>query len=303
VVAHFERAGGAARIGFETSGSTGNPKRVVHSADVLAEEVEEHLTLGTARPRERVLSAVPPRHIYGFLWSVLLPQTTGAPVVDLHRSTGEALFRICRPGDLVIGTPFTWERTAQSGGRLPADVCGVTSGGPSTAKTWKAAVNLGLERFVEIYGSTETGGIGWRHSEDVPFRLFGRISRSRDGSLRRRSGDALVVQDNLTWNDDGTFHVGSRRDGMVQVAGANVSLEAVAALLCTVAGVADAVVRLDGIRVMAVVVPDGPDADLDGLEDTLRARVRRELPVAARPDRYRFDEAIPRNAMGKVTTW
>lgn len=303
VVAHFERVGIAARIGFETSGSTGKPKRIVHSADVLAEEVDEHLSHCVVPAPERVLSMVPPRHIYGFLWSVLLPQIARIPVLDLHRSTGEALFRVCRPGDLVIGTSFTWERAGKSGGRLPAGVCGITSGGPSTDETWKAAADLRLQRLMEIYGSTETGGIGWRDHREIPFRLFGRISGTQHELRRRRSGDALVVQDILTWTDDGTFRVGSRKDGMVQVAGTNVSLEAAAAVLRTIPGVADALLRLDGGRVMAVIVPCGAGANLDHLEDALRARARRELPAAARPDRYRFDEAIPRNVMGKPTRW
>jgi 4-coumarate--CoA ligase len=302
VVSHFERVGPAARIGFETSGTTGKPKTVLHTAATLNDEVDTYLSSGIAPPMERVLSCVPPRHIYGFLWGVLLPQRAGIEVLDLHRAAGETLFRLCREGDLVVGTPFTWDRAAALGQGLPPRVSGVTSGGPSTDATWSAAQMLRLERMLEIYGSTETGGIGWRQSGRDPFRLLDHFVQ-RHNTLRHRSGQAVHLQDLLTWQDESTFELGGRLDGCVQVAGCNVSLEAVGALLRSAPEVADAAVRLDGSRIAAFVVPSKPHPDVDGLEASLRALARQELPAAARPDRYRFDVAIPRNAMGKVIPW
>jgi 4-coumarate--CoA ligase len=90
---------------------------------------------------------------------------------------------------------------------------------------------------------------------------------------------------------------------LVQVAGTNVSCDAVAAVLEAMDGIADAAVRLDGERVVALVVPDRWDTDLEKLEYELRMRVIRELPAAARPVRFGFARALPRNEMGKLAAW
>jgi 4-coumarate--CoA ligase len=305
IVAHFNRLGSNARIAFETSGTTGMPKRIVHPLRLLAEEADEQFRTVLRAPSGpmRILGAVPPRHIYGFIWTVLLPRIAGAAVVELHRSAEGAMFRLCKPGDVVIGTPFIWERAVAAGARLPPGVTGVTSAGPSTDATWRAAEILGLERFVEVYGSTETGGVGWRETRLDAFSLFGRLERHEDGRSLTRGGTDLAVPDRLTWSDDGRFSLGGRRDAVVQVAGTNVSCDAVAAVLEGMDGVADAAVRLDGDRVVALVVPDRLDSDLEKLEYELRMRVIRELPAAARPVRFGFAKALPRNEMGKLAGW
>lgn len=305
ILAHLDRVEGQARIGFETSGSTGSPKRVVHSRFDLEDEVEECLNavLTPLPARGRVLACVPPRHIYGFLWSVLLSERAGFETVELHRSTGEALLRMARPGDIVIGTPFTWERAAQAGRRLPAGVTGVASAGPSTEATWAAAAELGVDRLVEVYGSTETGGLGWRDAWGAPFQLSGRFDRAAGGLSWRSSGKTAPLQDRLGWLDEAHFTVNGRLDTVVQVAGTNVSTEEVVRVLRAVSGVSNAVVRLDGLRMAALVVPDLPDASTDELENALRATANRHLCAAARPDRYTFATEIPRTDMGKVGRW
>jgi 4-coumarate--CoA ligase (photoactive yellow protein activation family) len=304
VGAHLDRVAQAARFGFETSGSTGAPKVIAHARRVLDDEVREILeTILCEHPAERFLTTVPPRHIYGFLWGVLLPERGGQEVIECHRSTGEALFRLCRPGDIVIGTPFTWERAARLGQRLAGGVTGITSGGPSTAATWEAAHRLGLDRLVEIYGSTETGGIGWRNRRDAPFHLSDRVERTGPRLRRRADRSVVPLQDHLLWRGAGRFDVAGRIDDVVQIAGTNVSTSRVARLLGAVDGVAEAAVRLDAGRMKALIVPSNPDGATGHLEEALRARAARHLDAPARPDRYMFASAMPRNAMGKLADW
>lgn len=305
VLAHFDRIGTEARLGFETSGSTGSPKRIFQSAADLRAEADEIVSriLGPVPSPGRILCAVPPRHIYGFLWGVLLPDRGGIEVCDLHRSPPESILRRCRPGDAVIGTPFTWEQAAKAGTRLPARVTGVTSAGPSSAETWQAGQDLGLERLVEIYGSTETGGIGWRTAWDAPFRLSTRVFRDGDDLRHKASGIPLPLQDHLRWLDDTSFTVAGRRDTVVQVAGTNVNLDDVRRVLKSLEAVADAAVRLDGARIKAIIVPRDQSADLEALEEALRSLAVRRLAAPARPDRIDFAPALPLTATGKPADW
>lgn len=97
-----------ALLTFRTSGSTGNPKRCSHSLANLWREVEE---LDRLLPgRRRIVTAVPAHHIYGFLFTVLLPQATqvagtSLPVVDLRSASPAALAGSLAPGDLAVPIP------------------------------------------------------------------------------------------------------------------------------------------------------------------------------------------------------
>lgn len=300
VESHLRRMGCTARITFETSGSVGTPKRISHATPTLESEVAALRSgpLGGRGSRTRVLSAVPDHHIYGFLWGVLLPARCGWSVVDLPHGAPGPILRHARPGDIVLATPFTWDRIAALDRRLPTGVTGVSSGGPATAATWAAVETAGLSRMIEVYGSTETGGVGWRDAEDAPFRLFADIAR--EGGALQRLGVELTLQDHVEWDGPEAFRVIGRRDETVQVAGVNVDLEALRRLLAAQPGVSDVAVRPDGERLKAFVATAEPPGA--GLEQRLRAAML-ALPAPARPVRYAFGPHLPLTATGKPANW
>jgi 4-coumarate--CoA ligase (photoactive yellow protein activation family) len=298
---HLIRMGGEARLTFETSGSTGRPKRITHPRASLESEVEAILAgpFGEAPHPRRVLSAVPSHHIYGFLWGVLLPMRAGWPARDLPLGSPSALLREGRTGDLSIATPFTWNRLATVGQSLADDMTGISSGEPTSATTWLAVQSAGLSRFVEVYGSTETGGIGWRSRHDAPFELLPDIER-RDGALTRPGIGVMSVQDRLQWAGSKAFSVVGRRDETVQVAGTNVDLARLRERLETDEDVKAAALRLDGERIKAFIATAAEDPE--ALERRLRTAAG-ALPAPARPDRYAFGPELPRTETGKLADW
>ena len=302
VAHHFGLVGAQAALTFTTSGSTGAGKAVAHSRRTLESEVAAigSLFQSGAGEQPRILSMVAPHHIYGFLWSCLLPHHLGRDVCDLYGAAPTRLVREVRPGDLVLGTPFTWAQLAATGLALPDGVSGVTSGAPSTPETWRAGQGLGLVRMIDIYGSTETGGVGWREAEGGAFRLLGDLQF--DAGELRRCGAVLDLQDRLEWRDARMFSVLGRRDTVVQVAGTNVCPETVRETLLSDPRVRDASIRLDGNRLKAFVVPE-IGADPATLEPCLRDLLARCLPAPARPDRFTFGATLPRNSVGKPADW
>ena len=62
---------------FRTSGSSGSPKRCTHALAMLEQEVAVLASLVPGR--RRVLSAVPSHHLYGFLFTVLMPRRLPGP--------------------------------------------------------------------------------------------------------------------------------------------------------------------------------------------------------------------------------
>ena len=300
---------GSRRLTFSTSGSTGEAKACVQAWDDLAQELDALAALTAGR--RRVVGLVPRHHIYGFLFTVGLPRRLGAPYRDGRAGGGVAAWRA---GDLVIGFPLRWELLARAGTAIPPGVHGVTSTGPIDPDVVRALRGQGLERMLEVYGSSETGGVGWREEPGAPYRPFGHWTLRPGGAELERApapgaeGSPRVVPapDPLEAVPGG-FLVRGRRDAVVQVAGVNVSPARVREVLGSHPGVRACAVRLmtpgEGARLKAFVVPG------DGLPDPARARrelrtwLAERLSPPERPGALRFGPELPRDAQGKQADW
>ncbi|HEY8360691.1 MAG TPA: AMP-binding protein [Ramlibacter sp.] len=302
---HFEDS-----LTFRTSGSTGTPKPCVHSLATLRQETRQLAALFPAR--SRVLCAVPAHHIYGFLFTVLLPRTLGLPddaVVDVRGSVPASLARIARAGDLVVGHPDFWSAAGQGNQPLPPDVIGVTSTAPCPDGVSAAMERAGLSRLFQIYGSSETAGIGWRSSQRDPYALFPHWSFASDeDALVRRLPDGSLQPasspDALQRIGERHFRVGPRHDDAVQVGGTNVFPAQVRDVLLAHPMVEDAAVRLmrpeEGGRLKAFVVPK---RETEGLQVELQKWIATRLPTAARPKAITLGNALPTSDAGKLADW
>lgn len=301
------------RMRYRSSGSTGTPRWHAHRLADLAQEMQVvGAVLGQV---QRIVSAVPCHHIYGHLFGVLLPWAKNLPdlpFLSLHGRAPLALGGQLRPGDLVLGFPDWWELVVAQEVTWPAGVTGVTSTAPCPDRLAQALARQGLPRLVQVYGSSETAGVGWRDQPDQPFRLhpFWHRDASHPHRLLRQhaSGDEspAAAPDVLRWADDRHFWPGERRDGAVQVGGVNVFPGAVRSLLRGHPAVKDVAVRLHDFsgqpRLKAYVVP-WPEADPGTLAEHLRQWAAERLPAAARPAHVAVGLALPVNAEGKACDW
>ena len=293
---------------FSTSGSTGEPKYCEHPLELLEQEVD--FLAGLFADRRRIVSVVSSRHIYGFLFSVLLPARLGVPVHRrLDRST-VGLGADLLAGDLLIGFPDFWRLAGRSVDHFPAGVEGVTSTAPLPRDIPGVLTTLGLGRLVEIYGSSETAGIGWRPASEENFTLFPYWSRSSETLVRRLPGgneSLYAPPDRLDWTTPRQFSAQGRLDDAVQVGGHNVHPARIAALLESHPAVAAASVRLmrpdEGDRMKAFIVPSEPCADTARLAEILARWADESLTPAERPKSFRFGSALPRNPIGKAADW
>ena len=296
---------GLSTITFSTSGTTGKPKRCTHKlADLDAEAA--HFA-GLFGDRRRVLAFVPAHHVYGFLFTALLPDRLDAECLDTGPAT-EALAAL-RPGDLIVAFPERWlwiERVVRCFG---ADIRGVTSTAPCPRDLVEALIKAGLDGLTEIYGSSETAGIGTRCWPETAYRLLPRWSfAAQDGRdvLVDPAGGSVAVPDALERIDADAFIPTSRLDGAVQVGGTNVHPARIAAALRGRPGVAEAAVRLmrpdEGLRLKAFIVADGSIAQ-EAVRATLASWLAETMDPAARPVDFRFGARLPRNALGKLADW
>lgn len=297
-------------ITFHTSGSTGEPKAIRRDYCFLEQDAS---FLASLHPEiQRVVSLVPCHHIYGLIYTVMIPRLRGIPCIDARFSTSRRLLALLQPQDLVVATPFHWKQFAQSGVTLPAGVEGVTSTAPCPADVIRSVRANGLAVMAEIYGSSESGAMGWRLSPDAPYTLIPAWIKQDNETFVRRFPDGTLsptftFQDTLEWIDERQFRVMKRLDQAVQVAGINLYPERIAGIIREYPGVAEAEVRLmrpdEGDRLKAFIVMDGgkiPDPEeVRALSVFLGERLN-HLEV---PKRIRFGKTLPLNEMGKLTDW
>jgi len=313
--AGLEADGGGQAVTFRTSGSAGTPKRCTHTLATLWQETQ--VLAGLLPGRRRILSAVPAHHIYGFLFTVLLPRALGIDeVIDLRAAGPAACLGMLRPGDLVVAHPGWWEALARLQPDFGPDIAGVSSTAPCPDVLADELAAAGL-RLVQVYGSSETAGVGWREAGGAPFTLFPHW-QGADGvpELVRQLPDGgrarFALQDKLEWIADRRFRPAGRIDQAVQVGGTNVFPGYVADVLRMHPAVADASVRLmradEGRRLKAFIVPraaGGAEADADqgALREALSSWVGERLATPERPAAWTFGERLPRQASGKRADW
>ncbi|WP_144111836.1 AMP-binding protein [Paraburkholderia sp. BCC1886] len=319
-----------------TSGSSGKPKAIRKTlaqfdAEVHTLERQWGALLGDAT----VLASVPHHHIYGLLFRVLWPLAAGRAfdraisIEPLHLQS-----QIAQCGaSVVVSTPAQLSRWPALPGFAelgPAPLAFFSSGGPLPLQTAEAFAQAYGAAPLEIYGSTETGGIAWRRQDrsDAWQPVDGIDVRcDDDGALMVRSPhldhrDWHRTDDRIAFDEAGRFRLQGRLDRVLKLDGKRVSLPELEARLAAHPFVEQAAVVLLATRTHATA-----DA---GLENTARERIgavvalteagsaalresgrvplarslRRHLAdyfdVVVLPRHWRFRVSLPFDARGKL---
>ena len=286
---------------FRTSGSTGAPAAHLHRwEDIEAESRALIHRLAPVMPLNRVMGWLPLHHLYGFMWGVALPGVAGIARTSIESAVLPSL----SAGDLVVTVPPRWDYLARSPKPWPENVIGVSSSAPLAAATSEALAAQGLTGLLDIYGSTETGGVATRWRVADPYQLLAHWQRVDTQHIQRVNGDTAVpLLDDTQWVDDTRFIVKGRLDNVVIIGGVNVNPQYVAKRLRALESVADCAVRTTGsaakLRLKAFVVPvNHPQETASEI-----AHITAQWPAAERPVEVTYGDALPTNAMGKLTDW
>ena len=304
------RQAGARRIGFLSSGSQGDPKPHIHDPESLLAEVAG---IADLMPDFRiVLSGVPPQHIYGFIWTILLPLHRDVPVADVRDQAASRIGRSLGRNALVVSHPLHWRYLARSISDLRG-ATGVSSAGPLAADTEERLLGQGLGQLFEIYGSSETGGLGYRTAPDSAFRCLPHLTLGTgDGgepvfTHRRAPGGGLVPPDHLRLSSDGSFRPAGRRDRSIKIGGVLVSPMAVEAKIRECPLLADCAIRPNGegerVSLKLFAVPSTPITNEDVFRRDLDRWMAAALSAAEHPRRVTIGLEIPKGEMGKRADW
>lgn len=293
-----------------TSGSTGVPKRypkfwggIVHEARIAG----ECLGLDALRGGQ-VLATVPAQHMYGFVYSVIMPAQWGYAIGAERPFYPENIRRALAalPGPaILVTTPVHIRACVLDGVQLPPLDFILSSTAPLDAALAAKAEVLYGTRVQEFYGSTETGAIAARRqAHTAVWRTFEgiRVVPVDDGFRVEAPHlpEPMVLADHADVLNENEFVLHGRNTDIIKIAGKRVTLGELNYQLLAIEGVVDGTFFLpDGepgreLRLAAFVVAPGCRREV--ILESLRNRI--DAVFLPRP--LRLVEALPRNATGKL---
>lgn len=314
--AHSDLAPERLDITLFSSGSTGEPKAIPKAWPQLEAELRVQMALwGERMAGTRVLASVSHQHIYGLLFRILLPLALGRPFDRRTIDYPEQLVTQGAPWCLIASPAFL----SRLDPAMPATGCRliVSSGGPLQLEDARQARTLLGQLPVEIFGSSETGGIGWRqrHREQTPWTALPgvEVRVGPDQGLLLRSpfleeNGWLACADRIALHEEG-FELLGRQDRIVKLEEKRISLDEVEARLQALAEVESAAVLAlqQGHRQIlgaVLVLSEAGAARWDELGQgrfllALRQQLRPWLEPVALPRSVRRVAHMPVNAQGK----
>ncbi|MGD7034079.1 AMP-binding protein [Methylotuvimicrobium buryatense] len=304
-----------------TSGSNGRPKAIVKTLPQLQREVDAleaqwGLLLGVSA----AAATVSHQHIYGLLFRLLWPLASGrcfhsqlflSPEPMLKALAGQPAYWVASPAQLKRLDELTdWAQIAKFSAIF-------SSGGPLPPDAAAQIERLCGQRVIEVYGSSETGGIAWRRSAQdtrwTPFAGIG-LSRSEDGRCLLTSpylpdASAYPMDDRIELHNDGRFSLLGRLDRIVKVEEKRLSLDALENALSQSDWVEQSHClllsnRRDRVAAAIVLTESGLAAlryqGRAAIFKSLRRQLQRAFESVVLPRKWLFFDSLPMTRQGKL---
>jgi len=297
-----------------TGGSTGKPKiwpktikNLFSEAFYLSEKF--HFT-----PDDRIVATVPPHHIYGILFSVLIPLVSSACVMAGTPTFPHEIMNAVtqQKATVLVSVPMHYRTFGNNtipdhSLRIAFSSAGALDKTDSENFTKQTGTGI-----TEIYGSTETGGIAYRcrAEDDAALTVFETVDVEIIGEKIHVRSD--YISPNLVRDEDGFYQTGDRggkfdsnrfilygrSDGIVKIGGKRVDLEEIREKILSIPDVTDAMILSNPCKkgreneIAAVI-----EGDIHPKQ--VREFLSGQLEPYAQPRNIKVVDRIPRNNMGK----
>lgn len=300
---------------FFTSGVTGAPKPIPKKISRLDCEAQT-LERIWGRKAGHTFATVSHQHIYGMLFRVFWPVVSGRVSEDGFVEYWESLTEKLSAETTLVSSPAHLTRLPGAeilAGSVPGLIFCAGASLPF------AAARETLHRLgsvpIEVLGSTETGGIGWRRQEreDALWTPLPGVSVTMgdDGAMNVTSpfadDDLPVATGDVVECVDAQFQLKGRMDRIVKIEGKRVSLDRVeqgllAQPMVAAAAAVDLPSRKGGLAAIVELGDEGKAVLIEEgafrLSRRLRIALAPLLEPGERPKHWRF-ESIPTNPQGK----
>jgi acyl-CoA synthetase (AMP-forming)/AMP-acid ligase II len=312
-----------------TSGSTGRPQAIPKYISQLAAEISTlenlfgHL-LGSTETE--IISTVGHEHIYGLLFKILWPLNRGL-VIHVHSVMFlEELSSISTTRDCVlISTPTHLKRFPENSALIKSfnnlnNIRAIfSSAGSLSWDTVQNTQKIFGKTPIEIYGSTETGGIAWRQRENfsdeswqsmpnVDLKISENILKIKSPHLSNNRW--YLTADRAISVDNNRFILQGRIDRIVKLEGKRISLDAIERSLIRSNLIKQIrVIMLENTRQYTaafIVLSDQGENLLAKLGKIkfnyhLKNILNESVERIALPRLFRYLPALPINTQGKTT--
>jgi acyl-coenzyme A synthetase/AMP-(fatty) acid ligase/3-hydroxymyristoyl/3-hydroxydecanoyl-(acyl carrier protein) dehydratase len=300
-----------------TSGSTGEAKAIPKTLWQLQTEINTlEQCWGRQLGDSTILGTVSQQHIYGLLFRVLWPLAAGRCFHSEAALSPEVLVKQASPACWVaspahlkrLDEDSPWDELANlslifsSGGVLPADSA-------------TQIAEQGRKAVIEIYGSSETGGIGWRQYPAQNWTLFPGMQLSKRGDSWYLNSPYLPDQPDFELDDclslqaNGQFLLLGRRDRTVKIEEKRLSLCELERRLTDTAWLYEAAALVinhhrDTVAISAVLSEEGKHClhseGRSGIIKLLRAELAHWFEAVLLPRKWLFLSQLPLTPQGKL---
>jgi len=311
----------SAEMVMYTSGTTGEPKAVYKRFLQFENELFELVKVfGNDWINRKVYSTVNHHHIYGLLFTALLPIATGLPFRRHRIDFPTELISLVNESAVIASSPAFLKRLSAETDKPIDFKCFpiiYSSGGPLPVEVAKKASELTGFWPMEIYGSTETGGIAYRQSKNgavwTPFEVC-KMSVAENGCLNIKSNYILEAEGFTTGDlvelyNDGRFLLMGRSDSIVKIEEKRISLPEVENRLKQTGLVQDVrVVPMIGKRqylAAAIVLNESGREKFAGqaklaINNYFHDYLVKFIENTVSPKKWRYLEELPQNTEGKI---
>ena len=306
-----------------TSGSSGQAKAIRKSFWQLQCEIETlEQQWGSLLGQADALATVSHQHIYGLLFRVLWPLAAGrcshspmylSPEPLLKATIDKPCYWISSPAQLKrLDELSPWNEVE----KLKAIF---SSGGCLTLDNARQIYQHSEQSVIEIYGSSETGGIAWRESINEPrWTLFDGISIEKIAVSENRSllkspylpsSPPCFLDDKIELDNDGLFTLAGRLDRIVKVEEKRLSLDEMERAICRSNWIAEAYCLLwtstrDWVMAGVVLTNEGKDHLKQQGRAVFIKKLRSQLMLSFEtvviPRKWLIMDSLPLTSQGKI---
>lgn len=310
------------RIVLYTSGSTGQPKAVLQRlTEFEADNAFAISKWGEEFLKRKLVSTVSQHHIYGFLFGQTLPFSLGVPIRRTRIEFPEEFEELDDESYMIVTVPAFLKRTNMQRDGISLNLHSpwiFTSGGMLLPELAEETEKIFGFWPLEIYGSTETSGIGWRQSKNglewTPF-TNAKICKDKTGCLTVispyiKDPAGFETSDLVEILKNGQFLLKGRADSVVKIEEKRISLEEVEKRLGGTGLVADCSVVLVNENpqipylAAALVLNSAGKSKFDGQEEEVVNQyfgscLLKFFEKAVLPKKFKYLEKIPSDSQGK----
>jgi acyl-coenzyme A synthetase/AMP-(fatty) acid ligase len=310
-------------IDVYTSGSTGRPKRVRKTLTQFETEIETLECLwGDVLGDSAIVATVPHHHIYGLIFRIFWPLSAGRALDAVLCTDPEMLNnRLTRLNKAaIVSSPALLSRLPELApliSIIPSTTLIFSSGG-ALSKVAALQFQQQLSNTpIEVFGSTETGGIAWRRQlNDEAWLPFAGIQLKCNEDVATLSSPFLAdglpktMDDAIELLPDGRFHLLGRVDRVVKIEEKRLSLPEMELQLVRHAWVNSAVaIALSSRRQMVgaaiELTAEGQHMLMQHgrrmVTQQLKTHLAQYFDAVLLPRHWRFVDQLPMSAHGKLT--